>query len=69
MLWMNLSTKETKFVFKEAGVLAGFDDEYVKAGATIAPDTSTVIGEEGIVLSINGLLQTDISSLTLNMWF
>ena len=52
-------------VQNSAGVLAGFDDEeYVKAGATIAPDTSTAIGEEGIVLSINGLLQTDISSLT-----
>lgn len=52
-------------VQSSAGVLAGFDDaEYVKAGATIAPDTSTAIGEEGIVLSINGLLQTDISSLT-----
>ena len=52
-------------VQSSAGVLAGFDDEeYVKAGATIAPDASTAIGEEGIVLSINGLLQTDISSLT-----
>lgn len=52
-------------VQSSAGVLAGFDDEeYVKAGATIAPDTSTAIGEEGIVLSINGLVQTDISSLT-----
>ena len=52
-------------VQSSAGVSAGFDDEeYVKAGATIAPDTSTAIGEEGIVLSINGLLQTDISSLT-----
>ena len=52
-------------VQSSAGVLVGFDDEeYVKAGATIAPDTSTAIGEEGIVLSINGLVQTDISSLT-----
>ncbi|CAI8333626.1 MAG: NAD(P) transhydrogenase subunit alpha [Acidimicrobiales bacterium AG-410-I20] len=52
-------------VQSSAGVLAGFDDEeYVKAGATIAPDVSTAIGEEGIILSINGLLQTDVSSLT-----
>ena len=36
-------------VQSSAGVLAGFDDEeYVKAGATIAPDTSTAIEEEAV---------------------
>ena len=48
-----------------AGVLAGFDDEeYRTAGATIAPDISSAIGSEGIVLTIHGLLETDLTSLT-----
>ncbi len=48
-----------------AGAQAGFDDEeYRTAGATIAPDVSSAIGSEGIVLTIHGLLETDLTSLT-----
>ena len=48
-----------------AGVLAGFDDEeYRTAGATIASDVSSAVGSEGIILTINGLLETDLTSLT-----
>jgi len=47
-----------------AGTLAGFDDDdYQKIGATIASDSSSAIGDEGIVLTINGLLGTDLTPL------
>ena len=48
-----------------AGALAGFDDDnYQEVGASIASDISSAIGNEGIVLTINGLQRTDLTSLT-----
>ncbi len=48
-----------------AGALAGFDDDnYQEVGANIASDISSAIGNEGIVLTINGLQRTDLTSLT-----
>ena len=38
-----------------AGTAAGMsDDAYLAAGATVAPDLSTTLGEAGVVVSVNG---------------
>jgi proton-translocating NAD(P)+ transhydrogenase subunit alpha len=48
-----------------AGAAAGFrDDQYEAAGATIAADLIAAIGATGVVLSVNGLRDTDLDSLT-----
>ncbi len=48
-----------------AGVAAGFPDaQYEAAGAAIAADLVSTIGATGVVLSVNGLRDSDLYSLT-----
>ena len=53
------------FVQTGAGQNAGFyDDQYQEAGATVTPDLTSTLGDQGVVLTVGDLAGQDLTALT-----